>query len=211
MFVKQVPEFVGQPPAAVKAFQQCRNEAKGAGVPFLFTFEEWWVWWQIDERWANRGPRRDQFIMARVDSNGPWSPTNVYCTTPADLRSKAEYEGHSRETVKAFRRHREVSKRHGVSTLFTFEEWWKWWQIDNRWANRGNGPDGFIMPGSTMKGHIVQRMSIARHVRRGLLKGCCRVACVGRESTRSICIVQMQSGAVFRFCLHSKNGGRGGR
>lgn len=47
------------------AFSIQKRNAKQRGIPFLFTFQEWWAWWQIDNRWENRGMGRDKFVMAR--------------------------------------------------------------------------------------------------------------------------------------------------
>jgi hypothetical protein len=46
------------------AFSVQKRNAKKRGIPFLFTFQEWWAWWQIDNRWENRGMGRDKFVMA---------------------------------------------------------------------------------------------------------------------------------------------------
>ena len=59
--------------------QRCR--AIGRGIAFEFTFEEWRRWWLTDDRWQNRGRCKGQFVMARRNDNGPYSPDNVYCTT----------------------------------------------------------------------------------------------------------------------------------
>ena len=40
--------------------QRCR--AKSRGIAFLFTFEQWRVWWLIDDRWERRGRRADQLM-----------------------------------------------------------------------------------------------------------------------------------------------------
>jgi hypothetical protein len=60
--------------------QRCR--AKSRGIAFLFTFEQWRAWWLIDDRWGRRGRRADQLMMARCGNAGPYSPDNVFCTTP---------------------------------------------------------------------------------------------------------------------------------
>jgi hypothetical protein len=91
------PEYVGKPPEAVRAFQVQRTNANRRGIPFLFTFEEWWAWWQTDNRWANRGMGSGKFVMARKGDKGPYSPENVYCAThlenikevPPEIRSDA--------------------------------------------------------------------------------------------------------------------------
>src|SRR5689334_21332753 len=61
-----------------KAFSQQRNAAKRRGIPFLFSFEEWWAWWQIEDRWSRRGKGRGKLAMARIGDMGPYAPGNVY-------------------------------------------------------------------------------------------------------------------------------------
>jgi hypothetical protein len=78
---KKNPEYIGKPPEAVRAFQSQRTIARRRGIPFLFSFTEWWKWWQTDNRWANRGVGKGKFVMARKGDKGPYSPGNVYCTT----------------------------------------------------------------------------------------------------------------------------------
>jgi hypothetical protein len=80
---KRDPEYIGKSAEAVRAFQVQRTNANRRGIQFLFTFEEWWAWWQIDNRWANRGMGSGKFVMARKGDTGPYSPDNVYCATHA--------------------------------------------------------------------------------------------------------------------------------
>lgn len=72
---------------ARKAFSAQKRTAKQRGIPFLFTFEGWWAWWQTDSRWANRGMGWDKFVMARKGDTGPYSAENVYCATHAQNRA----------------------------------------------------------------------------------------------------------------------------
>jgi len=51
------------------------------GIEFLFTLEEWWNWWQTDDRWQRRGRGTDKLVMARFKDQGPYSIGNTYCTT----------------------------------------------------------------------------------------------------------------------------------
>ena len=37
------------------------------------------------------------------------------------------------------------AKARGIEWLMSFDEWWAWWQVDGRWARRGNKPDDFCM------------------------------------------------------------------
>ena len=74
-------EANGYPKEVFPAFQ---NQYKGAvkrGIAWEFTIKEWWEWWQTDDRWANRGSRRDSLVMARFNDLGSYHPKNTYCPT----------------------------------------------------------------------------------------------------------------------------------
>jgi hypothetical protein len=72
------------PETAFQAFQIQRRNARQRQIAFLLTFEEWWDWWQVDNRWANRGRRGRDLVMARRGDIGPYSLENVYCSTAWD-------------------------------------------------------------------------------------------------------------------------------
>lgn len=72
------------PRVAEKAFQDQRQAAKKRGIPFLFTRDEWWAWWQVDGRWDRRGSRAHNLCMARKGDVGPYSAENVYPATMAE-------------------------------------------------------------------------------------------------------------------------------
>ena len=72
------------PETAFRAFQIQRRNARQRQIPFLLTFEEWWDWWQIDNRWANRGRKGRDLVMARRGDIGPYSVENIYCSTALD-------------------------------------------------------------------------------------------------------------------------------
>lgn len=67
-----------------RAFQAQRDNARRRGIPFLFDFQTWWSWWQVDGRWENRGLGKGKLVMARKGDVGPYSPENVYCSTHED-------------------------------------------------------------------------------------------------------------------------------
>ena len=62
-------------------FAQQSRSALHRGIDMQFTFEQWWTWWQIDNRWARRGCTRYDLVMARYDDIGHYHPDNVYCCT----------------------------------------------------------------------------------------------------------------------------------
>jgi hypothetical protein len=70
--------------AQTVAFDRQRRNAKSRGIPFLLTFEEWWAWWQVDGRWAQRGRRKGCLVMARYGDVGPYAIWNIYCSTAGD-------------------------------------------------------------------------------------------------------------------------------
>jgi transcriptional regulator with XRE-family HTH domain len=67
---------------AGKAFLAQRAASIKRGIEFKLTFQEWWDWWQFDNRWERRGTRRGCFVMARKNDEGPYSLENIYCATP---------------------------------------------------------------------------------------------------------------------------------
>lgn len=70
-----------------QAFRSHWSSAKKRKIPFLFSLEEWWLWWQTyDEdhgciRWGRRGRNASSLVMARYGDLGPYAPENVYCAT----------------------------------------------------------------------------------------------------------------------------------
>jgi hypothetical protein len=79
-------------PAFVKFCHQ-RANAKMRGIEWDFTFEEWWAWWQIDNRWAQRGNKPESLCMARRGDLGAYSPGNVYCSTFRENLKDAHVNG----------------------------------------------------------------------------------------------------------------------
>lgn len=67
-------------PAYLKFCLQ-RGNAKMRGIEWRFTFDEWWAWWQIDNRWSRRGNKPEDLCMARKGDVGPYSLANVECLT----------------------------------------------------------------------------------------------------------------------------------
>lgn len=61
--------------------------AKKRGIDFLFTFEEWFDWWEskLGPDWVTkRGCRKGQFCMARIKDKGPYVVWNVKCILHQD-------------------------------------------------------------------------------------------------------------------------------
>lgn len=65
-----------------RAYRGQKSRAKGRGIAFLFTFEQWSEWWLTDDRWSRRGRKGGQLVMARHGDAGPYAPDNVACISP---------------------------------------------------------------------------------------------------------------------------------
>ena len=86
-FIKQARKEamdIDAPQAVWDAFTAHYDNTKRRKLDFLFTFREWWSWWQVDDRWSRRGVGRDKLVMSRFNDSGPYSPDNVYCSTHHD-------------------------------------------------------------------------------------------------------------------------------
>jgi hypothetical protein len=81
------------PREVLKAFGWHLYNAKYRNIAFNLTIEEWWQWWQIDDRWSRRGNRGNDLVMARFNDQGPYSLSNVYCATSSqNLQDKSRGE-----------------------------------------------------------------------------------------------------------------------
>jgi hypothetical protein len=89
-------------------FNNHRVDARRRGIEFLFTFEEWWAWWQVDNRWENRGRGANQFVMARHGDQGPYAPWNVRCTTARENTQEKDRDKF-RESVRQAHARRKAS------------------------------------------------------------------------------------------------------
>jgi hypothetical protein len=69
------------PRAARRAFFTQRETAYQRGIEWDLSLREWWLWWQIRNRWEKRGRYGDDLVMARRRDTGPYSLENIYCTT----------------------------------------------------------------------------------------------------------------------------------
>lgn len=69
----------------LSAYSQQWRDAKGRGIDFQFTFDEWIAWWGDDIH--QRGNRANNLCMARLGDTGPYHPNNVYKCTKAENSS----------------------------------------------------------------------------------------------------------------------------
>jgi hypothetical protein len=60
-----------------QAYWSKRGNAKERGIPFLFTFEEWWAVWEKSGKWHLRGRHRGGYVMARYFDRGGYEKGNV--------------------------------------------------------------------------------------------------------------------------------------
>ncbi len=88
--------------------------ARNRGIAFQFTIVEWWEWWQTDDRWRHRGVKGNGLVMARIGDVGPYSPSNVYCTTTAGNIRDMDPTKRSERHKETWRRFKEAG---GVSHL----------------------------------------------------------------------------------------------
>jgi hypothetical protein len=79
------------------AFQRQRQNASKRGIAWEFaTLWEWWCVWRDSGKWAERGRKDGQYVMARRGDVGPYAPWNVEIKTSNENCA----EGRSRILVK---------------------------------------------------------------------------------------------------------------
>jgi len=78
-----------------------KTHAKIRGIDFNFTFEQWVTWWGDDI--SQRGCRKGQLVMARLNDIGPYSPDNVIkqeCgINTAEMRKRVRGNGSNRKGI----------------------------------------------------------------------------------------------------------------
>ena len=97
-----------------------KKGAKGRGIEFLFTFDEWYNWWLsngVDKNYAGKN-NKDQLCMCRINDSGPYSVDNVYCDTRQNninyARSLKHWNNLSRKTVTPITSPRGLGYTHGA-------------------------------------------------------------------------------------------------
>lgn len=111
-----------------KAFRTHQRGAARRGIPFLMTFDEWWDWWQTDNRWEQRGAGGDRLVMARKRDEGPYHLDNIYCAESRVNVADGSFYRHEKRGPQEPRstysyalppeladRLRELAERYGVS------------------------------------------------------------------------------------------------
>lgn len=77
----------------LSCFREHKHSAGQRGVAFLFTFEEWVLWWEqnLGADWFSlRGRNFGQYVMARNGDRGPYSIKNVRCKSCSANISEAK-------------------------------------------------------------------------------------------------------------------------
>lgn len=73
------------------AYAEHKYNARRRGIPWGFTFEEWWAVWESSGFWSQRG--RGKYVMARRGDAGPYSAANVEIITSSKNISDAHKNG----------------------------------------------------------------------------------------------------------------------
>jgi hypothetical protein len=71
----------------IYAFLSQRNNAKYRGIEWNLTLWQWWSIWQESGKWAERGKRRDGYVMSRLKDQGAYEIGNVYIGTLSENSS----------------------------------------------------------------------------------------------------------------------------
>ena len=65
-----------------------RQRARQLGIGFELSFDDWLAWWKDTGHFHERGRRRGQYVMARIDRTAPYRLGNLRCalaeTVPAE-------------------------------------------------------------------------------------------------------------------------------
>lgn len=96
-------ECAGMPALAWAAYRRHKANASTRGIPWLFSPETWWAWWQTDARWSERGTGKPRLVMGRIGDVGPYSPENVRPLTPEQNNAERAKVCKDKMTAAAFR------------------------------------------------------------------------------------------------------------
>ena len=84
-------------------YDQHKGNARGRGIAFQFTFEDWVNWWEehLGYRWfEKRGRNRGQYVMARYKDRGAYVRGNVKCILAEDNNQEKASNGTSTKGMK---------------------------------------------------------------------------------------------------------------
>lgn len=80
------------------AYTSAKHCAASRNIEWQFTFEEWYQWWLDSGHWEERGPGRNQYVMARYGDTGPYHPSNVRCCTSTENKIEAHLGKKEKDT-----------------------------------------------------------------------------------------------------------------
>lgn len=84
------------------AYRAQRANAYWRGIEWQFTLKSWWDVWEASGKWNQRGRQYGQYVMARPNDEGPYSPGNVrICLTTENVIEYCEraWSGNYDETL----------------------------------------------------------------------------------------------------------------
>jgi NUMOD3 motif len=70
--------------AYFKYYHWHKCSARECGIEFLLTFDEWYKIWFDSGHLHERGPRKEQYCMARFGDSGPYAVGNVKIITMSE-------------------------------------------------------------------------------------------------------------------------------
>ena len=94
-----------------------RSSAKGRGIEFLLTFEEWWALWE--PHWHMRGQASHQMCMCRTRDEGAYAVGNVRIATNKENKQEAAVT----KLVKRTSRGRTYRPREARVTITNAQNW----------------------------------------------------------------------------------------
>lgn len=74
-------------------FEHQRQRAKVRGIAWELSFEQWWAIWERSGKWALRGRKVGEYVMARHGDAGPYSVANVSIKLASQNNSEAHANG----------------------------------------------------------------------------------------------------------------------
>lgn len=86
---------------AFNSYQTQRFNARGRGISWKLTFEQWWQIWEQSGHLNERGRKANQYCMARIGDKGPYAVGNVLIITNSENHSMAKPCIHTKEFKEA--------------------------------------------------------------------------------------------------------------
>ena len=109
-----------------KTYSLQRYGAKRRGIRWRFTFQDWIAWWEkhLGPDWIKkRGRLAGQYVMARKNDCGPYSPINCRCITNCENGQEAHkgkpLSSQHRQRISAGAKGNVVGEHHGRHKLTT--------------------------------------------------------------------------------------------